>query len=183
MSGCVQRRLTIRSNPPGALVYVDNYEIGTTPVTTDYIYYGTRRIRLVKDGYATLDIKQWIPPPWYEIFPLEFISENLVPAEIRDHRVLEFQLLPQLMVPTEQLLGRAENLRQGSKTEGYVPPPHVVQPSGIVPPPWLPSISGSGPVNPPAAISVQPPLMQPGSAAPMAIPDSPNSLPIPATGT
>ena len=71
--------------PPGALVYVDNYEIGTTPVSTDYIYYGTRRIRLVKDGYATLDIKQWIPPPWYEIIGIDFVSENLVPAEIRDH--------------------------------------------------------------------------------------------------
>jgi len=29
-SGCVTRRMTIRSNPPGALVYVDDYEIGTT---------------------------------------------------------------------------------------------------------------------------------------------------------
>ena len=29
--GCVERRMTIRSNPPGALVYVDDYEIGITP--------------------------------------------------------------------------------------------------------------------------------------------------------
>lgn len=171
--GCngVQRRLTIRSNPPGALVYIDNYEIGTTPVSTDYIYYGTRRIRLVKDGYTTLDIKQWIPPPWYEIFPLEFASENLVPAEIRDHRVLEFQLVPQMIVPTEQLLGRAENLRQGSKTEGYVPPPQVVQPTGVVPPPWVPS----GNSAPPPAV-----VIPPGGAT--TLPPS-NVLPGPPTGS
>ena len=30
---CVQRRFTIRSNPPGARVYVDDYEVGTTPVS------------------------------------------------------------------------------------------------------------------------------------------------------
>src|SRR5688572_10814496 len=30
-SGCVRRRLNVRSNPPGALVYVDNQQIGTTP--------------------------------------------------------------------------------------------------------------------------------------------------------
>lgn len=161
--GCVQRRLTIRSNPPGALVYVDNYEIGTTPVSTDYIYYGTRRIRLIKDGYATLDIKQWIPPPWYEIFPLEFVSENLVPAEIRDHRVLEFQLVPQMIVPTEQLLGRAENLRQGSKAENFVPPPKIKQQSGIVPPPWLPAISGVGGTTPPPAFAVPPPTVPPAT--------------------
>ena len=27
-TGCVRRRLTVRSNPPGALVYVDNQQIG-----------------------------------------------------------------------------------------------------------------------------------------------------------
>src|SRR5262245_3745792 len=42
-TGCVQRRLTIRSNPPGALAYVDDYQIGTTPVSTDFVYYGTRK--------------------------------------------------------------------------------------------------------------------------------------------
>ncbi|HEY5310893.1 MAG TPA: hypothetical protein VIK18_00190, partial [Pirellulales bacterium] len=135
----------------------------TTPVSTDYIYYGTRRIRLIKDGYATLDIKQWIPPPWYEIFPLEFVSENLVPAEIRDHRVLEFQLVPQMIVPTEQLLGRAENLRQGSKAENFVPPPKIKQQSGIVPPPWLPAISGVGGTTPPPAFAVPPPTVPPAT--------------------
>ena len=29
-TGCVQRRLTIRSNPPGALVYVDDEPLGTS---------------------------------------------------------------------------------------------------------------------------------------------------------
>jgi hypothetical protein len=144
--GCVQRRLTIRSNPPGALVFVDNYELGTTPVSTDYVYYGTRKIRIIKDGFETLNVKQWIPPPWYEIFPLDFVIENIVPFEIRDQRTLDFQLSPQVIVPTEQLLSRAENLRRGSKSEGYVPPPQVKQPTGIVAPPWLPTISGTNPV-------------------------------------
>jgi hypothetical protein len=62
--GCVQRRMTIRSDPPGALVYVDDYEIGNTPVSTDFVYYGTRKIRLVKDGYETLTVRQPFPVPW-----------------------------------------------------------------------------------------------------------------------
>ena len=41
-TGCVQRRLTIRSSPPGAVVYVGNQEIGTTPISHDFIYYGSR---------------------------------------------------------------------------------------------------------------------------------------------
>jgi len=112
-AGCVQRRMTIRSNPPGALVYVDDYSIGTTPVSTSFLYYGTRKIRLVKDGYETLTVMQPVPAPWYEIPPLDFFSENVVPGELRDHRVLEYNLTPQVVVPPEQLLQRAEQLRQG----------------------------------------------------------------------
>jgi hypothetical protein len=126
-TGCVQRRLTIRSNPPGALVYVDDYEIGTTPVSTNFTYYGTRRIRLVKDGYETLTVMQTIPPPWYEVVPVDFIAENLIPGEIRDHRTFDYQLTPQAVVPTEQLLSRAEGLRAQTQVSG------VVQ-SGLVPP-------------------------------------------------
>ena len=79
--------MTIRSNPPGALVYVDDYQLGTTPVSHDFIYYGTRKIRLVKDGYETLTVRQPFPIPWYEIFPLDFVTENLIPWEVRDERV------------------------------------------------------------------------------------------------
>jgi len=106
--------MTIRSNPPGALVYVDDYQIGATPVTTDFTYYGTRKIRLVKDGYETLTIMQPIPAPWYQFPPADFITENFVPGEIRDQRMLDYQLKPQMIVPTDQLLSRAEGLRHNN---------------------------------------------------------------------
>jgi hypothetical protein len=122
-SGCVQRRLTIRSNPPGAVVFIDNEEIGATPIATDFIYYGAREIRLVKAGYETVTVLQEIPPPWYQYFPIDFFAENVVPYEIRDERVLDFQLRPQMMVPTEELLQRGEALRRSSRVDGFVPTP------------------------------------------------------------
>src|SRR5690606_3614274 len=42
--GCVHRRMTIRSDPPGALVLLEGEEIGYTPVSVDFTYYGTREI-------------------------------------------------------------------------------------------------------------------------------------------
>src|SRR5262245_11926665 len=110
--GCVRRRLNVRTNPPGALVYVDNQQIGTTPCSVDFTYYGTREIRLIKPGFETLTVNQPIPTPWYEIPPLDFISENLVAAKIRDNRTVAFNLSPALVVPKEQLLERANQLRQ-----------------------------------------------------------------------
>ena len=115
--GCVERRLTIRTNPPGALCYVDDHWVGITPVSTSFIYYGNRKIRLVKDGYETLTVIEPIWPPYYEIPPLDFVSETLVIGKLRDQRNLDYQLRPQTMVPQDQLLGRASQLRQGTQSQ------------------------------------------------------------------
>jgi hypothetical protein len=120
-AGCVQRRLTIRSNPPGALVIIDQNTIGITPCSTDYIYYGKRHIQLIRDGYETLDDDRWIAPPWYEIPPIDLVSENFYPYEIRDERIIDYQLTPLQVVPTQPLLGRAEDLRQSTRMESIAP--------------------------------------------------------------
>ena len=114
--------MTIRSNPPGAMVYVDDYDypIGTTPVSHNFTYYGTRKIRLVKDGYETLTVMEPIRAPWYQIPPVDFVTENLVPGELHDQRTLSYQLAPQKVVPTEELLGRAEGLRGQAQLSGMV---------------------------------------------------------------
>lgn len=158
-SGCVQRRFTIRSNPPGALVYIDDYEVGTTPVSTDFTYYGTRKIRLVKDGYETLTVLQPVPTPWYEWPGIDFVSENLVPGEIRDERILDYQLQPQVIVPTEQLLGRAEELRRnshGGAPSPTMPPPNFApQPNAL--PPLAPGLTPESLPAPAPAPSLPPP--------------------------
>jgi len=122
LAGCVQRRMMICSDPPGALVYVDNYEIGTTPVSTNFTYYGTRQIRLVKEGYETLTVMEPITTPWYQVPPLDFVTENLLPGELRDQRRLHYQLAPQMVVPSERLLQRAEDLRGRMQPAGTVVP-------------------------------------------------------------
>lgn len=148
-SGCVGRRMTIRTNPPGALVYVDDYEIGTTPISTDFIYYGKRKVRLVKDGYETLTVMQSVPAPWYQIPPLDFVTENLVPGEIRDQRTFHYQLTPQRVVPTDQLLSRAENLRRGIAAVGVAAP---LAPAGAAGPTAAPG----GPALVPGPLAPEP---------------------------
>jgi len=158
-TGCVQRRMTIRSNPPGALVYVDDYQIGTTPVSTDFIYYGTRKIRLVKDGFETLTVRQPFPLPWYEIFPLDFVTENLWPAEIRDERVVDLAMVPASSTPPELVVARAEQARLSA---GSLPP---VQPQQTP----LPQPVGPRPIPAPSPLQLPPP-MPPQPAPPLAAP-------------
>ena len=110
-TGCVRRRLTVRTSPPGALVFIDGQEIGRTPVATPFTHYGTRNFRIVMDGFETIDVNQPFPPPWYQVPGIDFVAENLVPREIRDERVVEFELVPKGVTPPGEVLIQADQLR------------------------------------------------------------------------
>jgi len=119
----VRRRLTIRSDPPGALVYIDDQEIGITPVSTSFTFYGTRKIQLIKDGYEMVTVKRTFRAPWYQITPLDFITENLLSRELRDERVLDFKLAPQRIRSDTELRQRGAQLRRRAAEGIVVPPP------------------------------------------------------------
>ncbi len=171
-AGCVQRRMTIRSNPPGAFVYVDEYPIGTTPVSTDYVYYGRRNFRLVRDGYETLHVEQKVAAPWYQWFGIDFISENLIPYNIRDERTIDFQMAPQKLQPAPQLTARAEELRASSQAQRYVPvtPANTLAPGAAsgpiaVPPPPA-TVPPGYPAAPPPGYPAAPPPGYPTAPPP-----------------
>lgn len=109
--GCVHRRMTIRSIPSGALVKVDGEEIGYTPASVDFTYYGTREISLTKDGYETQTVMQKVKTPWYQVMPLDAVSDNLLPFEVTNRHEFTYQLQPKVVVPTDELLNRGNLLR------------------------------------------------------------------------
>lgn len=116
-AGCVSRRMTIVSNPPGALVLLEGKEIGYTPVSVDFTYYGTRELTLIKDGYETLTVLQPVPAPWYQWPVIEFFADNFTPGHITDRRQFAYQLQPQRLVPNHELLSRGEMLRGESRLQ------------------------------------------------------------------
>ncbi len=120
--GCMQRRILVRSNPEGALVTVDQLPLGHTPVAIPFTYYGTREIRVEKDGYQTQKVKHRFRAPWYQIPPLDLITDNFWPREINDDRIVDFQLNPLEIVDENFLLDRAGQLR-GNSSRGTVPMP------------------------------------------------------------
>jgi hypothetical protein len=161
--------MTVRSIPAGATVYIDEQPIGQTPVSTPFTYYGTRKIQLVKDNFETLTVKQTFNPPWYEYPVIEFFSENVWPWELRDERGLDFQMIPQVIVPTERLLENGQQLRdsaaQGTITplvtpgeQQFAPPPAAVLPApaaGVLPAPGagvLPAPAAPAVINPPGRV-------------------------------
>lgn len=119
LAGCVERRYTIRTDPPGALAIVNDEEIGVTPVSATFTHYGDRKITLIKDGYETRTIIQPVKAPWWDNYLTEFFTENLVPINLRDERDFTFSLSPTRIPEQNELVQRGEGLR----AEGGLPPP------------------------------------------------------------
>lgn len=113
--GCVSRRITINSDPAGALVYMDGEELGYTPVSTDFTYYGTREFTLVKDDYETLTVLQKVRTPWYQVPPLDLISDNFLPGRVTDRNNFFYRLQKRESVRTKDLIDNAHRLRDDAR--------------------------------------------------------------------
>jgi hypothetical protein len=133
-TGCLRRRMTVRTSPPGAMVYVDRQYIGLSPVSTNYTYYGTRNFEIVRDGYRTEKFLRKFNPPWYAIPPLDFFTETLWPYETRDERIIDVQMSPEPAVPNDALIASGEQLRlQAGQGIAVSPPPTMSAPVPVVP--------------------------------------------------
>ncbi len=121
-AGCVTRTIIVKTNPPNALVYIDNKLAGESPAIIPFIYYGTRKIVIEKrDGEGRLTherttVFEKIKAPVYQWFPLDFFSDVLWPREIKDEHILSYDLVklnpPPIKEQQEKLLKNAEELRQ-----------------------------------------------------------------------
>lgn len=115
-SGCVSRRMMVYSDPPGALVVLEGREIGYTPCAVDFLYYGTRELTLIKDGYETKQVLQKVPAPWYQWPVIEFFADNFAFHTITDRQAFHYQLEPRRVMLNEDILNRAEQLRSEALT-------------------------------------------------------------------
>src|SRR5690349_16661746 len=73
--GCVQRKLTVTSEPSGAVVTMNDREMGRTPFTTDFTWYGDYDVQVRKEGYQTLSRAQPLPAPWWQWPPIDLLAE------------------------------------------------------------------------------------------------------------
>lgn len=113
--GCVERKLTINTNPAGAQVFLNDEEIGVSPVTASFSWYGDYNITIRKQGCVTLQTHRKLDAPWYDLFPFDFVVGVLYPGRIVDSREWSFELAPQKEISRQELIEAAEQVKQ--KTE------------------------------------------------------------------
>ncbi len=112
LGGCVERKLTINTEPQGAIVALNDEEIGISPVTIEFNWYGDYNIRIEKQGYETLNTHRKLKGPLHDRFPFDFFAEVLWPGRIIDEYEWSFRLTAYEPVDRDELLRASEVMKE-----------------------------------------------------------------------
>ncbi|HUW19074.1 MAG TPA: PEGA domain-containing protein [Sedimentisphaerales bacterium] len=111
-AGCVERRLTINTEPQGAIVVLNDEEVGTSPVTVSFEWYGDYNVEIRKEGFATLKTHRKLQAPWYDALPFDFFAQVISSDRIVDSYEWTFELEEKRQIDRQALLRNAEELKK-----------------------------------------------------------------------
>lgn len=119
--GCLERTITVTSEPPGAIVTLNDVEIGRTPVTTGFTYFGVYDVRVRKGGYEPLATKRETATPIWEYPGIDLLA-IMAPWRVKTSLDWHFELEPSLepgsaeaLEAEGELLERATELRDATR--------------------------------------------------------------------
>ncbi|MBM4018899.1 MAG: PEGA domain-containing protein [Planctomycetes bacterium] len=119
LAGCygqVQRTLSVDSEPQGARCWLNDNEVGLTPVTVPFTWYGTYGIRLEHEGYEPLIATASVRAPAYQWIPFDFLYETVVPGIRTDAHEFRFAMKKAEAVDPKALRERAEGIRRDARS-------------------------------------------------------------------
>jgi len=112
LGGCVERTVTIKTEPEHALVWLNDEEVGRTPCRVHFTFYGDYDVVIRKQGYQTLKTHRRLVRPWYQYIPFDAVAELLIPATIHDDHEWQFELQQAHPADPNELLTRALEMRR-----------------------------------------------------------------------
>ncbi|MCA9292587.1 MAG: PEGA domain-containing protein [Phycisphaerales bacterium] len=115
LPGCVERRIVITSEPTGATVFLNDTEVGRTPVEVDFTYFGVYDVRVRKDGFEPLATTAEAKAPFYEWPGVDLVA-MLVPVTKKTRIDWHFDLQP-ANADESSLLERASAARASFTAE------------------------------------------------------------------
>lgn len=107
--GCVRRVVEITSEPSGAIVWMNDREVGTTPCEVEILHYGTYDLRVVRDGWEPAIEGRDATAPIWDLPGPDLVAE-LLPFEVESRTTWHVVLRPEDLDP-DAVMQRAEATR------------------------------------------------------------------------
>ncbi len=90
-AGCTQRTIEVTSEPPGALVWINDAEVGRTPLQADFRFFGTYDVRVRLDGYEPIYAGMKAQTPLHEQPGIDLLA---APSNLKTLVQWHFVLVP-----------------------------------------------------------------------------------------
>ena len=121
LPGCIERKITFGSSPAGAIVTLNDEEVGRTPVSVPFTWYGNYDIKLrlsknvgtsekpeIKHYY--LHTHKRATAPWFQFIVIDLVTE-LLPIQFKDEKFWAFTV-PEVQEPADQdVIDRARQMK------------------------------------------------------------------------
>lgn len=118
LPGCTRRTIEVTSTPPGAVVWLNDQQVGRTPVAVDFTHFGNYDVRLKLDGYEPISTNRRAAAPLHEVPPID-LPASALPIH---HRVVwHFDLVAATPPAPAALIDRAAALRRQAAAAGPSP--------------------------------------------------------------
>ena len=114
-TGCVERRLWVRTDPTGADVRINGREVGRSPVEWRFDHYGTVLVEAELPGHLPIQKKVKLKSPWYQKPVVDFFADVLLPATIKDNHEVELQLEQEKPLTAAQVNKEIRKLKAGAR--------------------------------------------------------------------
>jgi len=94
------------------MVILNDEQLGLSPVTVSFNWYGDYNIRITKDGYETLKTHRKLKRPWYDYFPFDFFAQCLNPKKIVNSYEWTFEMAEKQYPDRQELIDKANALEK-----------------------------------------------------------------------
>lgn len=112
--GCVKRTISITSTPKGALVWVNDREVGRTPVNIEFLHDGEYDVRVEKDGQEPIMTTRWARSSSIDIPVVNVITD----ASSDDNIVVQWHFeLEERNDDPDLLIHRARTIRKATDND------------------------------------------------------------------
>lgn len=114
LGGCLERTIRVTTDPPGAMVWLNDVEIGRSPAEARFKFHGVYDVRIEMPGHEPIHEGREAVAPWYEYPGPDLIAAAL---PMRFHNLIEWHFILKPMPPIgtdegrDQLVERALGVR------------------------------------------------------------------------
>ncbi|AQQ69723.1 PEGA domain protein [Limihaloglobus sulfuriphilus] len=109
--GCIERELTVNTRPEGAKVVLNDEEIGISPVTVSFNWYGTYKVDITKKGYESINTSKKLKRPREDYFPFDLFADIFSkPGTVRSY-TWDFELSAYQPPQRQEIINRADQMK------------------------------------------------------------------------